>query len=61
MEATWLLPKANEWLIHVFAQLLIDELKILFLTIVVIILACYALLATTNKLGRVCKTVLDVT
>jgi hypothetical protein len=46
MEATWLLPKANEWLIHVFAQLLLDELKILFLTIVVVILACYAFLAT---------------
>jgi len=48
MEATWLLPKANEWLIHVFAQLLIDELKILFFMIVVVILACYAFLATAN-------------
>jgi len=46
MEATWLLPKGNEWLIHVFAQLLLDEFKILFLTIVVVILACYAFLAT---------------
>lgn len=43
---TWLLPKANEWLIHVFAQLLLDELKILFFMIIVVVLACYDFLAT---------------